>query len=99
MGPIEEHLKPDECLVFIGDPADYASSHRYPALMHRPAVCCKERQKAGAHRIASPFFLYPKETAVLNPRRLPSLVFDSIQGNVGKCRDNFPWKLGTCYYS
>ncbi|CAJ1363275.1 unnamed protein product [Effrenium voratum] len=36
---VEEALAPNECLLFAGDPLDYASSHKYPALMHRPAVC------------------------------------------------------------
>jgi len=101
---IEELLQPDECLVFVGDPLDYASAHKYRALMHRPAVPCRGKHKKPVARldeprISTPFFLYPQASAVLGPKGLPSMTFDDLNGNVGKCRDNFPWKKRSCYYS
>eukprot|EP00931_Biecheleriopsis_adriatica_P053995 TRINITY_DN31736_c0_g1_i2.p1 TRINITY_DN31736_c0_g1~~TRINITY_DN31736_c0_g1_i2.p1 ORF type:complete len:421 (+),score=68.23 TRINITY_DN31736_c0_g1_i2:33-1295(+) len=98
---VEEAMEPNDCLVFVGDPLDYASGHKYPALMHRPAVCnasCRASQPE-EHRISTPFFLYPRADAVLAPQRLPQLVFDDLNGNVNECRDRFPWKKHTCYYT
>jgi len=97
---VEDYLQQDECLVFVGDPADYASAHRYPALMHRPAVAREGRAKGGRHRISTPYFLYPQNSAILRPDKgLPSLIFDDLNGNVNQCRDRFPWKRLSCYYS
>ncbi|CAE8664967.1 unnamed protein product [Polarella glacialis] len=100
---IEDAMEPDECLVFVGDPMDYASGHRYPALMHRPAVCSGRSGQAAlpqeGARISTPFFLYPRGEAVLAPIGLPPLVFDDLNGNVHGCRDRFPWKNQSCYYS
>ncbi|CAK9060225.1 Teneurin-1 (Ten-1) (Protein Odd Oz/ten-m homolog 1) (Tenascin-M1) (Ten-m1) (Teneurin transmembrane protein 1) [Cleaved into: Ten-1 intracellular domain (IDten-1) (Ten-1 ICD) [Durusdinium trenchii] len=97
---VEEALLPDDCLLFVGDPLDYASAHQYPALMHRPAVCGQSKGGgSGEHRISTPFFLYPRAEAVLAPQKLPRLVFDDLNGNVNGCRDRFPWKKHTCYYS
>lgn len=98
---IEEDMHEDEVLVFLGDPVDYASAHKYRALMHRPAVhtTVDAHCMAGEHRISTPFFLYPRNSAVLAPPGLPRMVFDDLNGNVNKCRDNFPWKLRSCYYS
>ncbi|CAE7448386.1 F6'H2 [Symbiodinium natans] len=96
---IEDMLQVGEALLFVGDPLDYASGHRYPALMHRPAVCRAGSAPAAEHRISTPFFLYPRSDAVLAPSWLPRLVFEDLNGNVNKCRDRFPWKKHTCYYS
>eukprot|EP00434_Breviolum_minutum_P021056 symbB.v1.2.018577.t1/scaffold1486.1/size115809/2 len=98
---VEEALQPEECLLFSGDPLDYASGHEYPALMHRPAVCSQRRKglEDSEHRISTPFFLYPRADAVLTPKLLPQMVFDDLNGNVNGCRDRFPWKKHTCYYS
>jgi len=102
---IEEIMGPDECLVFVGDPLDYASLHRYPAFMHRATMPCegpRPGRGAGgraAHRVSTPFFLYPRDSAVLSPKSLPSVVFDDLNGNVDNCRDRFPWKKQSCYYS
>eukprot|EP00445_Apocalathium_hangoei_P067478 CAMPEP_0204127522 /NCGR_PEP_ID=MMETSP0361-20130328/11640_1 /ASSEMBLY_ACC=CAM_ASM_000343 /TAXON_ID=268821 /ORGANISM="Scrippsiella Hangoei, Strain SHTV-5" /LENGTH=425 /DNA_ID=CAMNT_0051079585 /DNA_START=32 /DNA_END=1306 /DNA_ORIENTATION=+ len=94
---IEDAMDEDECLVFLGDPADYASAHRYRALMHRPAV--RRGSQNGQHRISTPFFMYPRASAVLAPVGLPKIVFDDLNGNVNQCRDEFPWKAQSCYYS
>jgi len=104
---IEEHMEQDDILIFAGDPLDYVSAHRYPSLMHRPLVPCKggyDRVLRSAddktkHRISTPFFLYPQDVAKLEPPGFPKLKFDDIQGNEGGCRDNFPWKVQSCYYS
>jgi len=105
---VEEQMHEDDCLVFVGDPADYASLHRYRALMHRAAVAdapgsgrggSGHRSSRPQHRISAPFFLYPRDSAVLTPRGLPSMVFDDLNGNVNKCRDRFPWKTQSCYYT
>lgn len=97
----EDKLGPNECLVFLGDPLDYATAHRYPALMHRPMVrpTAKSAEPEHRHRIATPFFLYPRGSALLRPQGLPSMVFDDLNGNVNRCRDRFPWKENSCYYS
>ncbi|CAE7213759.1 F6H1-1 [Symbiodinium necroappetens] len=97
---VEDLLNDGEALLFVGDPLDYASGHRYPALMHRPAVCRGSSAASSMeHRISTPFFLYPRSDAVLAPGWLPRLVFEDLNGNVNKCRDRFPWKKHTCYYS
>eukprot|EP00747_Dinoflagellata_sp_TGD_P067271 gnl/TRDRNA2_/TRDRNA2_155193_c1_seq4.p1 gnl/TRDRNA2_/TRDRNA2_155193_c1~~gnl/TRDRNA2_/TRDRNA2_155193_c1_seq4.p1 ORF type:complete len:458 (-),score=70.92 gnl/TRDRNA2_/TRDRNA2_155193_c1_seq4:153-1526(-) len=100
---IEERMRPDECLVFLGDPLDYASAHRYRALMHRPAVPCRggpiPLPEGEELRISTPLFLYPRKEAILAPAGLPRLLFDDMNGNIGNCRDRFPWKLSSCYYS
>merc|ERR1711924_245797 len=104
---IEELMKPDDVLVFLGDPLDYSSAHRYRALMHRPVVpsiggTIPQTIVEGhvEHRISTPFFLYPRDTAVIAPGDgLASLTFNNIQGNDNRCRDNFPWKMQSCYYS
>lgn len=97
---VEDLLNDGEALLFVGDPLDYASGHRYPALMHRPAVCRGSSAASSMeHRISTPFFLYPRADAVLAPGWLPRLVFEDLNGNVNKCRDRFPWKKHTCYYS
>lgn len=96
---IEETMDDDECLVFVGDPLDYVSSHRYPSLMHRPAVRDWAVHRRVGHRISTPFFLYPHGSTTLCPPGLPKLVFDDLNGNVDKCRDGFPWKRESCYYS
>jgi len=110
---IEERLKADECLVFVGDPIDYVSLHRYRALMHRAAISHKGTNENGIplvglrkaaqtgaqHRVSTPFFLYPRNSAVLAPPGLPRITFDDLNGNINKCRDVFPWKLQSCYYT
>jgi len=110
---IEERLQADECIVFVGDPIDYVSSHRYRALMHRAAIVHRGTSASGVpevtsgggassgagHRISTPFFLYPRDSALLAPAALPSMTFDDLNGNVNKCRDGFPWKLQSCYYT
>lgn len=99
--------------MFVGDPVDYVSLHRYRALMHRaaitfrgktadgvPVAAVKRNGKAGEeHRVSTPFFLYPKNSALLAPAGLPKITFDDLNGNVNQCRDVFPWKLQSCYYT
>lgn len=101
--PIEELMLPSECLVFVGDPLDYATAHRIPALMHRPSVCRGEPPATGAsasdHRIATPFFLYPRESAFVSPADLPRISFKALNSNIKQCRDHFPWKRRCSYYS
>eukprot|EP00415_Alexandrium_ostenfeldii_P000031 UN0031 len=87
------------------------SLHRYRALMHRAAIRGgtygqapqADIRRAGStgaeHRISTPFFLYPQNSAVLAPPGLPSITFDDLNGNINKCRDGFPWKLQSCYYT
>merc|ERR1712232_588012 len=94
--PIEEQLQAGECLVFVGDPIDYVSAHRYPALMHRPVAPATKSASSSQHRVSTPLFLYPRANAVLTPpssSRLPSLAFDDLNNNVNHCRDRFPWKM------
>jgi len=93
---VEARLQPNECIIFVGDPLDYATAHRYPALMHRPAV--PPNVRGSPSRMSTPFFLYPAKSAVLSPADLPSLTFDELNNNHNGCRDRFPWKLRTHYY-
>lgn len=97
---LEERMRDDECLIFLGDPLDYASGHRYRALMHRPAVPCAPLAGEGVRpRISTPFFLYPHEQAILKAPGLPGLAFGSLNTNAGGCRDRMPWRRVSCYYS
>merc|ERR1711920_129949 len=61
---LEQRMDVNECIVFVGDPVDYASAHRYPALMHRASVAKKCTTVVHGHqsgdaidvpRISTPF--------------------------------------------
>lgn len=58
----------DEAILFCGDPLAFVSRHYFPALMHRPAAV-QMLGHAPTTRLATPFFLYPDEEAVLDSTR------------------------------
>ena len=108
---IERRMADDEAVLFAGDALSYISSHVLPACMHRPDSLEMIRQ-APSTRLSNPFFLYPDEEALLDPKLctfphgdggaavcdLPPLSVRDFRLNIANVREEWPWKKTERYY-
>ena len=101
---LEDHLGPDQVVLYVGDSLSYLTGGRLLPLMHEVVSPAADT----ARRLSMPFFLRPRRAAILRPalaspeltsaKTLPPLGVVDLEEDAGGVRTQWEWKR-TQYFS